>query len=150
MELGTLRKKPTEKIELPSGLTVTVQKVSVLDLAGKGKIPAPLLGVMQKLMDEPTGQLATVKLEDFERIATLIAFVTKACVIDPPIADVADDTHLALDELTIEDQLTIFNWANGDAMKLSSFRVQPGRNGSTGRAGEPVSPAAEHDPESPG
>jgi len=127
MDLQAWRKKQQEgeRVTLPSGLEVRVKRVGLLDLAAQGNVPAPLLGMVEKVLDSQTHKLV---MADFPDYAALINSVVLAAVIDPPIADEADATHLAVDELPMGDRLALFNWANEVATKLEPFRKEPGQS----------------------
>ncbi len=113
------KRRMGERYELPSGLVVQVRRVSLLDLAERGQIPAPLVGMVNKLLS-PTSEALTVK--NAPEFAEAINLVVKASVVDPPVADVPDDEHLGVTELPIGDRLALFNWANSSAERLRPFR----------------------------
>lgn len=108
-----------EEFETPSGLIVSLRRVSLFDLAERGAIPAPLAGLVQGTLD---GKGARLDLAQFPEYAELINLVVAATVVDPPIALEGDDEHLAVAELPMADRLAIFNWANGVAVALQPFR----------------------------
>ena len=106
----------------PSGLHVTLKRVSLLDLVEQGEIPAPLMGMVEKALDAATHS-TTVK--EFPQYARVINLVVKAAVADPPVGDEADEEHLGVEELPIKDRLAIYNWANA-AEQLRPFRSELG------------------------
>lgn len=107
--------------ELPTGLTVRLRRVGLLDLASSGQLPAPLLGLLQDMADRSNGRL-TVELAQLPQYAELMDVVALAAVIEPPIQTTGDDEHLGVDELTFGDKLEIFNFVNGGAQVLAPFR----------------------------
>lgn len=113
------KKAEGESMVLPSGLVIQLQRASVLDLAERGSIPAPLSGMMEKAMDSRAHAL---QLREFPKYAELINVVVLANLKSPPVAETADDEHLAITELSMEDRLAIFNWANQLQVKLEPFR----------------------------
>lgn len=127
MDLQEWRQKQQEgeAMTLPSGLEVRVKRVGLLDLAAQGNVPAPLLGMVEKVLDNQTHKLV---MADFPQYAALINSVVLVAVVSPPIADRADATHLAVDELPMGDRLALFNWANEVSTKLEPFRQEPGKS----------------------
>jgi hypothetical protein len=138
MNLNEWRKKQNhgEIVTLPSGLEVTLRKASIMDLAERGQIPAPLAGTVNEMMRG--GGKRTYTLSDFAEFSGIINVVAGACIVDPPVAEVGDDSHLALTELPIEDRLQIFNWANGEANHLIPFRKEDGEPATAARPGHDV------------
>ena len=119
------RKLRKPELTLPSGLKLTLQKVGLMDLAAQGKIPAPLAGIVQKLIDGSTaGRKVELNLDELPDYARVIEVVVWAAVVDPPLADTRDDEHLGMDELTLEEKTEIFKWANGTANALVPFRPE--------------------------
>lgn len=122
--LAQWRASRVHDLSLPSGLTVTVRDASVMDLIIDGKLPQTLLSM---IVDETKDQ-AQVDLSMFSGsndYGALINGMVRICVVDPPVADVADDTHLGIDELPGEDKLAIFNHANREVEQVKSFRAEP-------------------------
>ena len=118
------RQQAGEAMILPSGLVVTVQRVSLLALATQGKIPQTLVGAVQEVLGSKAGQGMAVK--EYPQFAKVLDLVVRVCVSAPPLADFGDDEHLGLDELPIEDKLAIFSWANAPAEGLRPFRAEQG------------------------
>ena len=106
----------------PSGLHVTLKRVSLLDLVEQGEIPTPLAGMVEKTLDTATH---TLTVKEFPQYARVVNMVVKAVVTDPPVADDVDDEHLSVEELPIKDRLAIYNWANS-AERLRPFRSESG------------------------
>lgn len=121
MNLADWRQSRIEEMTLPSGLDVTVKHVGLTDLLVGGNLPAPLLDQISELVEHD----ASIQVSNFSNYAESINAVVKACMVYPPVADEPDDTHIALSELPFEDRVHIFEWANGEAVKLSSFREEP-------------------------
>lgn len=106
------RREQGEDAQLPSGLHVQVRRVSMLDLAEQGKIPATLKPKIDALMR--TGQTPAVTVDQFAEFSELINLVCRACLAGPEGLDV----H----ELPYIDRLAIFNWANEMTGVLQPFR----------------------------
>jgi len=118
-----------EEAELPSGLTVKLRKVSVMDLAKQGKIPTTLQPQFDKFAKQ---QQAKMTLADLKEFAPMVELVCRACIVEPEGLDVA--------ELPFTDQIAVFGWANEGANQLQIFRklkakpVEPAHNGGGVRA----------------
>lgn len=124
MELHAWRASRTTTKTLPSGLEVTLKRVSLLDLAMNGNIPNALAGMVDDVIDAE--KIKKVQAADFAQFGQVIDLVVKACVISPMIADVADEEHLAVSELPMEDRLEVFSWANEGVEQIAPFRPQTG------------------------
>lgn len=122
MNLRDWRQSRRETRTLPSGLEVTLKRVSLLDLAMNGDIPNTLSGMVDDMIDQD--KTVQVKSSDFGQYGEVINLVVKACVVEPAIADEADDLHLSLGEIPMEDRLEIFDWANQGVEQLAPFRAQ--------------------------
>lgn len=127
-EWRNLRSTGEEKI-LPSGLVVRLRRVGILDLAEQGRIPAPLAGVVQSVIDKKE---ISIDLAEFGKFAGVINLVVGAAMMDPPVADVADETHIAVGELPVDDRMSVFNWCNEVGSQLEPFRQKP--DGAVGAA----------------
>ena len=129
--LAQWRATRREELDLPSGLHVTLQRVSMTDLLAMGKLPKTLFAEIQAAAKPTvtdaanTGALAArVDLQAFEKFpefAELLEAITRTCVVDPPLADVSDDDHLAIGEIPFDDRMAIFNWANAGAKAIAPF-----------------------------
>lgn len=109
-------KRNTQKeISLPSGLDVIVKPVTVQDLVVQGRIPETLFSTIDDLTGKAqTGQLDKgLKTSELSAMAQLILAVCRAALVEPEGLDAA--------ELPFEDQLAIFNWANGGAAQMVPF-----------------------------
>ena len=142
MDLATWRAQREQTLTLPSGLTVRVRRVQLLDLAAQGMVPAPLHDQVQALINHAAQQHLAVTLAEFPQHAAVIDMVVTAAVIDPPIAAVADEAHLAVSELEFADRLAIFSWAHQEASALATFPGDAGDGGRTrrGRRAVPLPP----------
>ena len=155
MDLKSWRATCQEKLTLPSGLEVTAKKVGMLDLAGQGDIPAPLLGLAQMVIEGTVGEPVKFDMKQLPDFVGMVNAVCRVAIIDPPLADDeklkedevpekrADylDSHLRLDEIPINDRFFVFNWCNAEAQAMEPFRQEPAPNGNDRHAGEQVQPA---------
>lgn len=97
---------------LPSGLTVTLKQVSLLDLASSGRIPQTLIAPVNELINK--GQSSTPTLDDLTAMGPVVDLVVRAALVGPD--------GLTVEELPFSDKLAIFEWCNAEAQKLSTFR----------------------------
>jgi hypothetical protein len=121
MDLKSWREKRIEgeQFDLQSGLSVRLRRCDLMDLAVLGNVPTPLVDEVDMLLSNTKTEL---KVEDFPRFAPVINLVVKACMIEPEIADQADETHLGIDELPMLDRFAIYNWAIRGLQPLVPFR----------------------------
>ena len=101
-----------EEAALPSGLTVTLRRVSVFDLAEQGKIPQTLMPQLDMFIKSSSKMTS---LEMVSGLGELITLTCRAAITAPEGLDAA--------ELPFTDRLAIFGWLNEDAQKVQSFRV---------------------------
>ena len=148
MKLQEWREKQNRAVELPSGLTVTVRPVALAELAARGKIPTPMVSLVNEML-AGTMQTTIATVEDFERYGGLVDLVVLASVVDPPIAEHGDETHLGVDELSIEDKSVIFNLLHGESAALQPFRGEPDGVVGVALPGDGVRAEAERDPANP-
>ena len=122
-KLQQWREQRGEPVTLPTGLEVRVQQFNLLDVAMEGEIPAPLVTLVGELLE---GKDVSVDVEDFQKIGPLLNQVAKKAIIDPPVADEPDDTHLGLSELTAMDKFFVFEKVNdiSGVTGLASFRQE--------------------------
>lgn len=104
-----------EDATLPSGLVVQLRQVSMLDLAAKGQIPQTLKPQIDALMQNGV-KITKVSLDAMSKFVGVIDLVCEACLAGPD--------GLKVEELTYQDKLAIFSWANEMAGKLEPFRRQ--------------------------
>ena len=134
--LAIWRASRLHEVNLPSGLTVKLRDVSMTDLLFTGKLPESMLDIAQQAGD---GGASSVDLKQLAKsgqdFAGLMNEIVRLCLVEPKIGDVADDTHITLDELNGDDKMFIFNWANREVEQIRPFRqgeaepmavVQPG------------------------
>jgi len=121
--LAQFRSKQIQELGLPSGTTVFVKDVTMTDLMLTGKLPDVMLDIAQEASD---GGKASMDLKQIakngQEFKALLDVLTRLCVVEPPIADVGDDEHLGIDEISGDDKMTIFNWANREVEQIKPFR----------------------------
>lgn len=142
MKLNEWREKRQTTLTLPSGLEVKVKRISLLDLVGSGKIPNTLYGMVKKV------DSGKVKLEPeaLQELGPLLNAVAVGCLVEPAIADTADETHIGVDELPFEDKLFLFQWSNEEAKRLAPFRGEQAGDLGAVPGGDDIQQPTEHDP----
>jgi hypothetical protein len=121
------RRGAGEQFITPSGLEMRLRRVSLLDLAERGKIPAPLAGMVETML---ATQQSSLSIQQFGEFASVINLVVMASAVEPAVVLGPDDHALQegqirIGELPMSDRLAIFNWANEVSMKLQPFREEP-------------------------
>jgi hypothetical protein len=112
-ELGPLPK---------SRMTIFVRDVSMMDLLMSGKLPEPLVDVIQSATNDKNEidlkQIARNAVEFNDMVDGLILM----SVVEPPIARTGDEDHLGLNELPSDDKMFIYQWLNREVPASQSFR----------------------------
>ena len=111
---------------LPSGLDVQLRDATVMDLVISGNVPQTLMD----LMFEQAASSSSVdlqKLNGTRDFGKLVNALVMACLLDPPVAELGDDDHIGLDELSGADKMYIFEWANREATAVRRAGFQPVR-----------------------
>ena len=98
-----------------------------MDLALDGKITDTRDALVDQLLNEENADGGTdddlnVEFNQIPQFGDLLNLLTISCVVDPPLAEEADDTHLCVTELCSADRLFIFEWANREAKEIAPFR----------------------------
>ncbi len=128
-----------------SGMRVFVRDVTMMDLVLSGKLPEPLVEVIQSLEGGDTEQEVDLRkiARNGEEFGMMVdALVMLGCV-EPPVAEQADIDHVGIDELAGDDKMAIFSYLHREVQTLKSFRdegnsleaAQPG--GDVQHASEP-------------
>jgi hypothetical protein len=143
-DLAAWRASRRTTMTLPaSNLTVTLKRVAVEDLAARGSIPTPLYGQVQALMAAGAGGAApALDFARFPDYVALIDLVASAALVEPAVAEVADETHITIDELPLGDRIVIFNWAQGVPAALVTFPGDPAGPGAGATPGGDELPRA--------
>lgn len=115
LEQWRKQRQQGEDATLPSGLTVQLRQVSMLDLAANGQIPQTIKPQIDALM-QGGGKLDRMSLDAMNKFIGVVDLVVGACLAGPE--------GLSLDELTYQDKIAIFNWANEMTGKLAPFRPE--------------------------
>lgn len=108
---------------LPSGLIVTLRDVSMTDLLFTGKLPTTMLDFAQQASSNGA---ASVDLKELAKTGpdfkALMDEIVKLCLVEPSLSEMADDEHITLAELSGDDKMFIFNWANREVEQIRPFR----------------------------
>jgi hypothetical protein len=122
------RKSRTHEATLPSGLPVVLRDATIMDLMVGGNIPQTLLDIIVKSAEQGSGQVDLQTFSGAQGFGQLVNELVKICLVEPAIAVQADDDHITLDELSGDDRMFVFNWANREVSAAEPFRapaVQP-------------------------
>lgn len=109
------------EMTLPSGLPVVLRDATIMDLVISGNVPQTLMEMIVKSAEKDGG----VDLQAFagaRDFGALVDALVRACLVEPGIAETADDDHITLDELSGADKMEIFNWANREVEQAKPFR----------------------------
>jgi hypothetical protein len=121
VNLAEWRARRLQELDLPSGLHVKVRDVSLTDLALTGRIPNTLMDVIAQANGDEAKTQAAV-MDNAAEFGKMLDVMTKACLVEPAIGDVADAEHILLEEIPSEDKLFLFNHLNREAEQMRSFR----------------------------
>jgi len=122
--LAAWRASRNHELPLPSGLVVLVRDASIMDLVINGNVPQTLMSMIVDAA-KTDGAVDLSKFSGDNGFGILVTEMTKICVVDPPIADFADDDHIRLDEISGADRMAIFQHANREVEQVKSFRSKP-------------------------
>jgi len=144
LALAAWRAGRTEEVALPSGLTVTARRITLEDVIMSGDIPKPLLGMIDTLRSE--GSIDVSNIERIMEFMPLINHTVRMAIVEPPMADMADDEHMSIEELPAGDRLALFSWLVQPAAKIAPFRPEPGGTVAAAPSGADVQQPAKRDP----
>jgi hypothetical protein len=124
MNLRKWREQRLHEEELPSGLHVLLRDVDLASVMLEGNISNTLTDLItsdgfQSLSEEEAGKKL---LDDKESFSNLLKQVVTAALAEPTIGQEADDKHIMYSELTFNDKMFIFNYANREAEQMRPFR----------------------------
>lgn len=101
---------------LPSGLSVVLQKVHIMDLVSQGKIPQQLQPALERQLSHSKEKPQQMTTDELAAYYELTGIVTIACIKEPQ--------GLTAEELPAEDKIAVYQWAMEGAQKLQPFRRQ--------------------------
>lgn len=134
-------------VELPSGNIVRVKRtMDLLHLLKAGRIPNPLSGMVQRMVDNKEANIALEDLdpESIKQMLLLVDETVLKCVMEPVVEKEPDPEpdedaaayqarlrawkpapdNIALGWIDLEDRMFIFTFAQGFAADLASFREE--------------------------
>jgi hypothetical protein len=114
MNLQEWRQAQATEATLPSGLEVTLRKVTLIDLAQGGRIPETLRPAVDSLLARAAKEGKPMTLADFEQFAGVVDLIVAAALVGPEGLTVA--------ELPWPDRMAIYQWANEVSAQLATFR----------------------------
>lgn len=147
MNLTEWRAARQGEVTLPSGLVVTLGRCDLQTLLFEGRLPKPLLGMIADISDGKGGldfnnaQSVIDHAEQLPELLELFNVVARAAVIAPPLADVSDDTHISIGELSLADRQAIYEWATTGAQAIAPFPESSERVPDPGQPGAEIQPA---------
>ena len=131
--LAAYRQSLIHEMVLPeSGLVFRLKRIGMEELMVRGEIPDSLSGIVDKMLSSGKSEfdLSELTSGDLKLMSDMYGTVVLACVQWPLIADGdGDDVHLGLNDILYKDKEAIFNWANGEAHALKSFRGESKESG---------------------
>lgn len=108
---------------LPSGLPVFMRDVTMTDLMLTGKLPEVMLDVLTEKINEKDTELDLRKIaKNGDELNLLMETLVILSIVEPPIADLPDDEHIGIKEISGDDKFFIFQYVNREGEKLLSFR----------------------------
>jgi hypothetical protein len=121
--LAQFRSSRLHELPLPSGITVWVREVSMMDLMLTGKLPENIIDFAEAAEKQGAVDIDLKKIvksgTDFNIMLNTVALAT---IVEPPVSENGDDDHLGLDEINGDDKMAIFNWVNREVEQLRPFR----------------------------
>jgi hypothetical protein len=121
--LAQWRSRQLSELPLPSGMTVFVKDVSLMDLMLTGKLPDGVLDFAQQAGSDGKAEIDLRAIsQNGPGFKDMLDALVLLSVVEPPIAEQGDDEHLGLDEIGADDKMAIFNWANREVEQLRPFR----------------------------
>lgn len=106
-----------------SGMRVWVRDATMMDLVLSGKLPEPLMDVIEDLQKEGEKEFDLKQLaRNGAEFSQMVDAMVMIAVVEPPIAEKGDEEHIGISELAGDDRMAIFNWLNREAKEMRSFR----------------------------
>lgn len=124
-QLAKWRAQHIHEETLPSGLPVVLRDVDLASIFIDGNIPNTMIDLItspeiEGMSNEEVGKKFIG--EDSSNFNTFLKALAMAALVEPAIAEQADETHITYNELSFEDKMFIFNYVNRDANMVRPFR----------------------------
>ena len=135
--LAEWRSRQLQELTLPSGLVVFLRDVTVTDLAMTGKLPPSIIDLAEKTNEEGKQELSLKELlGNVSEVNILLDMLPCLAVVEPPIAEIADDDHIGVNEISKDDKMFLLQWVFRETPVVTPFRnegkpVHPGSDGQT-------------------
>lgn len=135
--LAEWRSQQLHEKTLPSGLVVFLRDVTVTDLALTGKLPPSIMELAEKEQEKGKQELDLKQLMDnVPDINSLLDLLPTLAIVEPPIAEIADDDHIGVSEISKNDKMFLLEWVFRETEVVKPFRdegkpVPPGSDGET-------------------
>jgi len=117
--LSSIKKLISQEVEIhgwdETPFICKLKRLSILNLAGKGKIPNELLSTATEIFE---GNKKKDSAVDLKAMANLIDIVVSEALVEPTVAQL-DEIGA---ELTDEQKMDIFNYTQSGVQKLKEFR----------------------------
>jgi hypothetical protein len=133
--------------QLPSGLVVKLRKPTMTDLLLTGQLPPGIAHLADEASKGGGDSVdVAVIMQNAEEMRVMLDVMAKLAIVDPEIADVPDDDHITLSEISGDDKMAIFNFVNGGSQEVRPFRVGEDEPASAPRRRRSVRETAKRDP----
>jgi hypothetical protein len=135
--LAEWRSNQLHEETLPSGLVVFMRDVTVTDLAMTGKLPPSIMELAEKEQEKGNQELNLKELmENVPEINALLDILPPLVIVEPPVAEIADDDHISINEISKDDKMFLLQWIFRETTAVTPFRnegkpVPPGSDGQT-------------------
>ena len=116
-----------EKV-LPSGMPVVLRDVDMTDIMMAGDLPPSMLEAAVDAAEDDEVDLQALGVSMMQKNAAeftmFLNAIVMAALVDPPMSQEGDDTHLSVGDIVSEDKGFIMEWVNREATSLKSFRPE--------------------------
>ena len=117
--LTSIKKLISQEVEIhgwdETPFVCKLKRLSILNLAGKGKIPNELLSTASDIFEGKSKKDSAV---DLKAMANLIDIIVEEALVEPTMDELASIGA----ELTDEQKMDIFNYTQSGVQKLKEFR----------------------------
>lgn len=127
LNLAEWRASRLHELVLPSGLAVTVRDIDMTDMVIMGLLPDSIMEQAEeaaKVTDAVDLEKMALSLmkENGPQFKKFLDAIATASLHEPKIGEKSDETHITLDELTINDKTAIMGFVNREVEQIKSFR----------------------------
>lgn len=123
LDLAAWRRNQIVEMILPSGLPAKVRKLTMTDILLAGKLPPSIVDLAEEASKSGNGALdLRTAAKNAPEFTKMLDALVQLALVEPPIAETADDEHVTLAEISSNDKMAIFQFLNGEAEQLRPFR----------------------------